>query len=280
MKMNKKGFTLIELLAVIVILGLLMAIAIPSVTKYITQSRKKTLMNTVSNYMSALTNEVNNMDYTFTDSTKVYAVPVECIALERGGTNPFGAWYPASNLTYSSGTLTAAAWANQWAYVLVYYDDTTSSYTYGFTFKDSAGYGLYPMASTKMKEKGDDVTTSAGSALNTNKAAIQPTLTVTSAELLVVKLFSARIFLESTSVTTIFKSFSVAPRYSFTTLNCNSEHLLSNSKYALGFAIYILDRKNQIFLDLVFCYFSTLSSKCFIKHFFAKSVFTYANHFN
>ena len=34
--MKKKGFTLIELLAVIVILGLLIAIAIPSVTKYIT----------------------------------------------------------------------------------------------------------------------------------------------------------------------------------------------------------------------------------------------------
>lgn len=37
MKKNNKGFTLIELLAVIVILGLLMAIAIPSVTRYITQ---------------------------------------------------------------------------------------------------------------------------------------------------------------------------------------------------------------------------------------------------
>ena len=43
MKRNNKGFTLVELLAVIVILGLLMAIAIPSVTKYITQSRVKTL---------------------------------------------------------------------------------------------------------------------------------------------------------------------------------------------------------------------------------------------
>ena len=109
MKMNKKGFTLIELLAVIVILGLLMAIAIPSVTKYITQSRKKTLMNTVSNYMSALTNEVNNMDYTFTDSTKVYAVPVECIALERGGTNPFGAWYPATTIAAGAAASTATA---------------------------------------------------------------------------------------------------------------------------------------------------------------------------
>jgi prepilin-type N-terminal cleavage/methylation domain-containing protein len=83
-KMNKKGFTLIELLAVIVILGLLMAIAIPSVTKYITQSRKKTLTNTMSNYMAALTTEVNNLTYTFTADNTIYAVPIECIALERG----------------------------------------------------------------------------------------------------------------------------------------------------------------------------------------------------
>ena len=36
--MNKKGFTLIELLAVIIILGILMIITIPSVTKYINDS--------------------------------------------------------------------------------------------------------------------------------------------------------------------------------------------------------------------------------------------------
>ena len=144
-KMNKKGFTLIELLAVIVILGLLMAIAIPSVTKYITQSRKKTLTNTMSNYMAALTTEVNNLTYTFTGSDTIYAVPIECIALERGGTDPFGKWYPAKD-------------AN-WAYVLVQYDDKNSSYTYGFTFKDSAGYGLKPTASHKLDEKGSQVVT-------------------------------------------------------------------------------------------------------------------------
>ena len=151
-KMNKKGFTLIELLAVIVILGLLMAIAIPSVTKYITQSRKKTLSNTISNYMSALTTEVNNMEYTFTASNTIYAVPIECIAVERGGTDPFGYWYPAH--------ATSGGAANPyWAYVLVQYDDATSSYTYGFTFKDSAGYSLLPTASTKLSESGSQIVT-------------------------------------------------------------------------------------------------------------------------
>ena len=140
---NKKGFTLIELLAVIVILGLLMAIAIPSVTKYITQSRKKTLTNTISNYASALTNQVNDMEYTFTETNTIYAVPIECVALERGGTDPFGHWLHANN--------------GYWAYVLVQYDDITSSYTYGFTFKDSAGYGLYPTSMEKLKENGSQV---------------------------------------------------------------------------------------------------------------------------
>ncbi len=142
---NKKGFTLIELLAVIVILGLLMAIAIPSVTKYITESRKKTLVNTIGNYITAMVNEVNDLTYTFTGNNTIYAVPIECIALERGGTDPFGEWLQV-NKAY-------------WAYVLVQYDDETSSYRYGFTFKDSAGYGLYPTTQAKLNEKGKQIQT-------------------------------------------------------------------------------------------------------------------------
>ncbi len=142
---NKKGFTLIELLAVIVILGLLMAIAIPSVTKYITESRKKTVVSTIGNYITATVNEVNDLTYTFTEANTIYAVPIECIALERGGTNPFGAWYQANDA--------------YWAYVLVQYDDETSSYRYGYTFKDSAGYGLYPTAQSKLNEGGKQIKT-------------------------------------------------------------------------------------------------------------------------
>ena len=142
---NKKGFTLIELLAVIVILGLLMAIAIPSVTKYITESRKKTLATTLGNYIGALVNDVNDLEYTFTGTNTIYAVPIECIALERGGTNPFGHWYQAND--------------SYFAYVLIQYDDATSKYIYGFTFKDSAGYGLYPTIQGNINEKGSQIKT-------------------------------------------------------------------------------------------------------------------------
>ena len=146
MKKKNKGFTLIELLAVIVILGLLMAIAIPSVTKYINQSRKKTLASTINNYIGALVNDVNDMQYSFTDTNTIYAVPIECIALEKGGQDPFGDWYPATS--------------DHWAYVLV--QPNGDGYTYGFTFKDSAGYGLKGVSQQKLDEKGNQIQTGLG----------------------------------------------------------------------------------------------------------------------
>ena len=44
-KMNSKGFTLIELLAVITIMGILMMVAIPSVSRTIEYSRRDTFAN-------------------------------------------------------------------------------------------------------------------------------------------------------------------------------------------------------------------------------------------
>ena len=147
--MNKKnkGFTLIELLAVIVILGLLMAIAIPSVTMYITNSKKKTVVTSMEAYIGSLINEVNNLEYSFTSTNTIYAVPVECLAIDRGGKSPFGEWHQASN--------------DYWAYVLVQYDDETSSYIYGYTFKDSAGYGIYPTSQDKITSSGKQIKVSA-----------------------------------------------------------------------------------------------------------------------
>lgn len=139
-KINKKGFTLIELLAVIVILGLLMAIAIPSVTRYITQSRKKTLATTISQYISDVAVNVNEGNWgALSDSTKLFFVPVSnqnwsCVKLEKGGADPFGNW--KENQTY----------------VVVHYNATASTYDYYFTFIDDAGYGMPLTHSDNVKE--------------------------------------------------------------------------------------------------------------------------------
>ncbi len=47
---NSKGFTLIELLAVITIMGILMIVAIPAITRTIENSRKDTFINTTKQY--------------------------------------------------------------------------------------------------------------------------------------------------------------------------------------------------------------------------------------
>ena len=53
---NNKGFTLVELLAVIVIMGILMMVAIPSVTRTIENSRKDTFVDIAKSYGNAARN--------------------------------------------------------------------------------------------------------------------------------------------------------------------------------------------------------------------------------
>ena len=57
-KLNSKGFTLIELLAVITIMGILMLVAIPAVSRTIENSRRDTFMDTALAYINAAKNAV------------------------------------------------------------------------------------------------------------------------------------------------------------------------------------------------------------------------------
>ncbi len=53
-KWNKKGFTLIELLAVIIILAILIAVAVPSVNRYLDNARKDTYVENIKIALKAV----------------------------------------------------------------------------------------------------------------------------------------------------------------------------------------------------------------------------------
>ena len=139
---SRKGFTLIELLAVIIILGVLMIIAIPSVTTYIQNSRKSAYVDTAVAYVDAVRNKVNEAaKIKFYATDTLYMIPVghetanSCISVETGGQSPF---------------------SDQWhyAYVGVTYDG--SGYNYYFIGEDGAAQGLPFLDQTTLAKEGTD----------------------------------------------------------------------------------------------------------------------------
>ena len=118
----KKGFTLIELLAVIIILGILMLIAIPSVTSYINNSRKQTYISTVKNLINGTITKVNSGELDIqTNPELTYYVDPKCICMENTYTSPYGKYLKS--------------------YVLVKYSEKNDSFNYYWTGVDEAGYG-------------------------------------------------------------------------------------------------------------------------------------------
>ena len=133
---QKKGFTLIELLAVIIILGILMIIAIPSVTKYINDSRKSSYVNTAKEIIAGAKNLVNEGKLGMYDTETTYYIPVSCIRTENGAKSPYGEF------------------TNGKTYVVVTYDG--KGYDYYWLSLDETGQGIKtPVAYDELDE--DDI---------------------------------------------------------------------------------------------------------------------------
>ena len=89
---NNKGFTLIELLAVIVIMGVLMMVAIPQVTKYIENSKKDAYVETSKAYINAVRYALLNdeLSSSLPESGSI-TVKLNEVTVESGGEkSPYG----------------------------------------------------------------------------------------------------------------------------------------------------------------------------------------------
>ena len=117
---KKLAFTLIELLAVIIILGVLMLVAIPSISRYIDGSRKESYVTTAKEYIKGATHLVNSGQLDVYDPDTTYYIPTSCIGLETGGSSPYGEFDPA--------------------YIIVTYNN--DSYEYYWTSRDTTGMGV------------------------------------------------------------------------------------------------------------------------------------------
>ena len=121
-KKNKKpvAFTLIELLAVIIILGLIMLIAIPSVTRHINDTKKKTYVDTAKQVVKSAITMVNSGELEVYDPNTTYYIPASCIPTENSLSSPFGEFVDA--------------------YVIVVYNG--DGYTYYWTSVDETHQGI------------------------------------------------------------------------------------------------------------------------------------------
>ena len=119
-KIIKNGFTLIELLAVIIILGILMIIAIPSVTRYISDSRKSAYATTAKEIVAGARNIVNDGKLGMFDTNTTYYIPSSYIKTENASKSPYGEFTEA--------------------YVVITYNG--KGYSYYWTSVDDAGEGI------------------------------------------------------------------------------------------------------------------------------------------
>ena len=99
-----------------------MIIAIPSVTKYISDSRKSAYVDTAKQLIGSARNIVNSGEFEMYDTNTTYYIDVACIKSENDTKSPYGGFVQGG------------------AYVVVTYDG--KGYDYYWTSVDDSGQGI------------------------------------------------------------------------------------------------------------------------------------------
>lgn len=166
-ELDKKGFTLIELLAVIVILGVIMLIAIPSVSSIIANSRKNTYKSTAETLISGARNMVLSTATGDPDTNGDWSEITTQISKinELSGANGVDAYAKAyviavNNIKVEQGSNTRSPYGNLVAEqsFVVAAKNKDGSYDYYIQLYDDASYAIQFISEKDLsKNSVDDV---------------------------------------------------------------------------------------------------------------------------
>ncbi len=153
---NKKGFTLIELLAVIVILGIIMLVAIPAVTGYISGARSDSYLNDAELFVDGVKNVAitkNELPFAAGQVALFRISGQNGLQLESGGKqSPYG-----------------KPWDTEFTYIAIANVDG-SNYQYAFVGNDEDG-NFIPLSTIEyLQNKSDFEVLNCGSGPASQKA--------------------------------------------------------------------------------------------------------------